>query len=231
MTRLRTILTGGALGLAAGAVAIAGWLWLQPAPPAAAPSALPAATARVTRGTLLDTRTVTGTLGYGELSTLRASPGVPAMLTAIAPVGSTVERGGALYALDGQPTLLFYGEVPQHRTLRFDAGDNVPVWVELEEAETALAAAGLTLELEQERLADAQVRAADAAARLADAMSSAPSARPKRGWRASPSSPPPNSRPRSRLPRPRPNSLRRAPASTLRFVACARRSLSPASIR
>lgn len=174
MTRLRTILTGGVLGLAAGAVAIAGWLWLQPAPPAAAPSALPAATARVTRGTLLDTRTVTGTLGYGELSTLRASPGVPAMLTAIAPVGSTVERGGALYALDGQPTILFYGDVPQHRTLRLDAGDDVPVWVELEEAEAALAAAGLTLELEQERLADAEARAADATARLADALSVAP---------------------------------------------------------
>src|SRR5688572_19458543 len=103
MMRARTIVTGGAVTLAAGAVAIAGLLWLQPSPPAAATSAMPAATAEIVRGTLLDTKTVTGTLGYGELSALRPSlADDSAMVTWIAPVGSTGTRGEPLYTLDGQ---------------------------------------------------------------------------------------------------------------------------------
>jgi hypothetical protein len=174
MMGARAMLGGGAIALA-GAVAVAGLLWIQPAPPAAAPSAVPAATAEVTRGTLLDTKTVTGTLGYGELSALRPSlTGTSAMVTWIAPVGSTVERGEPLYRLDGQPTILFYGSVPQHRTVRFDPDEASAAWIELEQAETAVEAAELTLQLEQERLADAQARAADATARLEDALSSTP---------------------------------------------------------
>ena len=175
MMRARSILTGGAIAFAAGAVAIAALLWIQPAPPAAAPSAISTATAEVTRGSLRDTRTVTGTLSYGELSALRPSlGGESAMVTWVAPVGSIVKRGEPLYTLDGEPTILFYGSVPQHRTLRFEQGDETPVWVELETAETAVQAAELTLSLEQERLKDAQARAADATARLGDALSETP---------------------------------------------------------
>jgi peptidoglycan hydrolase-like protein with peptidoglycan-binding domain len=175
MMRARTILTGGAIALAAGAAASVGLLWMRPAPPAAAPSAVPSATAEVVRGTLLDTKTVTGTLGYGQLSSLRPSlPDASAMVTWIAPAGSTVKRGEPLYALDGQPTILFYGSVPQHRTLRFDADASSPVWVELEQADSALIAADLTLRLEEERLRDAEARAAEATARLEDALSSTP---------------------------------------------------------
>lgn len=175
MTRARSIFAGGAIIVAAGAVVIVGFIWLQTAPPAAAPSAAPAATAEITRGTLLDTKTVTGTLGYGDLSALRpALVDSSAMATWIAPVGSTVERGKPLYSLDGQPAILFYGSVPQHRTLRFDLDAPAPVWVELERAETAIEAARLKLRLEQERLADAEARIADATARLADALAHTP---------------------------------------------------------
>ena len=170
MMRSRTILTGGALALAAGAVAIAALWWVQPSPPAAAPSAAPTATAEITRGPLVDTKTVSGTLGYGELSTLQPSSVTSGMLTWIAPVGATVERGQPLYAIDGQPTILFYGAVPQHRTLRFDGDGAAPVWVELETAETAIDAAELTLSLEQEKLKDAEARIADATQRLNDAQ-------------------------------------------------------------
>ena len=69
--RTRTIVAAGAIALAAGAVAIAGLSWMQPSPPAAASSAVPRATVEVTRGTLRDTKKVTGTLSYGELSALR----------------------------------------------------------------------------------------------------------------------------------------------------------------
>ena len=175
MMRDPTILTGGAIILAAGAIAVGGLLWLQSTPPAAAPSAVPAATAEITRGALVDTKTVTGTLGYGELSALRPSlTGDSAMVTWLAPVGSTVERGEPLYALDGQPAILFYGPVPQHRTLRFDPDASSPVWVELEQASTAVEAAELSLRLQEQRLADAEMRTADVAARLGDALASPP---------------------------------------------------------
>lgn len=170
MIVLRTMLTGG---IAAGAVAITGLLLLQPAPPTAAPAALPVATAEITRGRLVDTRSVTGTLGYSELTALRPSfSGDTAMVTALAPVGAIVERGEPLYGLDGQPAILFYGTVPLHRTLRFDA--DVPTWVELEQSQAAVTAAELTLELETQRLADAEARRADLGARLADATADTP---------------------------------------------------------
>ncbi|MEO7223479.1 MAG: peptidoglycan-binding domain-containing protein, partial [Devosia sp.] len=175
MTRTPTFITGGAIALAAGAVAIAGMSWLQSSPPAAAPAAVPAATAEIIRGDLRDTKAVTGTLGYGELTALRPRLAeASAMVTWLASVGSTVARGAPLYRLDGQPTVLFYGSVPQHRTLRFDRDNPSPIWVELEQAQTAVEAAELTLLLEQERLADAEARATDADARLADALSSTP---------------------------------------------------------
>lgn len=175
MMRVRAILAGGLIILTAGIAATAWYLWLQPSPPAAAPSAMPGATAEVVRGTLLDTKTVTGTLGYGELSALRPNlADTSAMLTWIAPVGSTVARGEPIYALDGQATVLFYGSVPQHRTLRFDAEAASPVWVELEEAGRAVTSAELTLRLEEARVADATARMSDAVARLEDALSPQP---------------------------------------------------------
>lgn len=174
MTRNRSIFVGGAIIVAAGAVVV-GFMWMPPASLTAAPSMMPAATAEITRGTLLDTRTVTGTLGYGDFSPLRPSlADSSAMVTWIAPVGSTVERGQPLYTLDGQPAILFYGSVPQHRTLRFELDAPAPVWVELEQAENAVDAVRLTLRLEQERLADAEARIADATARLADAFAPRP---------------------------------------------------------
>lgn len=175
MIRTRILATGGAIVLAAGAVAIVGMPWMQPAPSAAARSAVPAATAEIVRGTLRDTKTVTGTLGYGELSALRPSlPADSAKVTWIAPVGSVVERGEPLFRLDGQPTILLYGAVPQHRTLRFDPGNAAPTWVELEQARAAMETAELTLRLDEARLADAQARAADASARLKDGLSGTP---------------------------------------------------------
>jgi peptidoglycan hydrolase-like protein with peptidoglycan-binding domain len=172
MRRTPIILAGGAIVLAAGAFAI---LDLAPASPPDAPSEMPAATAEVTRGSLRDTKTVAGTLSYGDLSALRPSiASGSGMVTWIAPVGSTVERGEPLFTIDGQPTILFYGSVPQHRTLRFDPDSASPVWVELETAVAAVESATLTLSLERERLKDAETRAADATARLEDAISDRP---------------------------------------------------------
>jgi peptidoglycan hydrolase-like protein with peptidoglycan-binding domain len=174
MTRARALFTAGAIALAAGTVAIAGVLWLQPAPPAAQLSTLAMATAEITRGALRDTRTVTGTLSYGELDTLRPGLDAASMVTWMAPIGATVERGQPIYRLSGQPTILFYGLTPQSRTLRFDPNAETPVWVELEQARNMAEAAELTLRLERERLADAEARLADTTLRLDDSLSPAP---------------------------------------------------------
>jgi peptidoglycan hydrolase-like protein with peptidoglycan-binding domain len=83
--------------------------------PAANP-ALPPATAKVTRTTLVETKTVSGTLGNGEPVPIRA--GERGTLTWIAPVGSTVGRGQPLFKVDERPVVALYGSLPLYRTLR-----------------------------------------------------------------------------------------------------------------
>ncbi len=82
----------------------------------AASSALPAATARVTRTTLAETKTVPGTLGYGDPAPISAAGS--GTLTWIAPAGSTVKRGGPLFKIDERPVVALYGSLPLYRTLR-----------------------------------------------------------------------------------------------------------------
>ncbi len=82
----------------------------------AATAGLPPATARVTRTTLVETKPVSGTLGYGDPVPIRAAP--PGTLTWLAPVGSRGERGEPLFKLDERPVVALYGSVPLYRTLR-----------------------------------------------------------------------------------------------------------------
>src|SRR6266536_334760 len=81
-----------------------------------ASSALPPATATVKRTTLLEEKTVPGTLGYGDPVPLGASEA--GILTWIAPIGSTVRRGGALFKVDERAVVDLYGSLPLYRTLR-----------------------------------------------------------------------------------------------------------------
>lgn len=82
--------------------------------PAARRSA-PAATARVTRQTVVQAVTLPGELGYGPATpiTLTASGTV----TWLPQVGTTVSRGGTLLRVDDQPVVLLYGSLPMYRTL------------------------------------------------------------------------------------------------------------------
>ena len=96
----RTFITGSAIALAAGTIVIVGFLCTRQAPLADAPSASPAATAGIVRGTLRDTKTVTGTLSYGELSALRPSLATDsAMVTWMAPIGTPLRPSASLTAL------------------------------------------------------------------------------------------------------------------------------------
>lgn len=132
-------------------------------------ASLPPATAEVRRGSLAETRSVTGTLGFGDL--VEALPGTDkGIVTYLAPEGDVVERGEALFAVDGWPVIVLYGDTPQYRTLRFDGpAFEDAVWVELETAQTDVREAELKLVLERERLAAAEAELADLEARLSDA--------------------------------------------------------------
>jgi peptidoglycan hydrolase-like protein with peptidoglycan-binding domain len=81
----------------------------------AAANPLPPATTTVSRTTLVETRAVPGTLGYGE--TVSISFVGRGTLTWIAPPGSVIERGDPLFRVDEQPVIALFGSVPMYRTL------------------------------------------------------------------------------------------------------------------
>jgi peptidoglycan hydrolase-like protein with peptidoglycan-binding domain len=75
----------------------------------------PPALATVTRQTLVDTQSEYGTLGYG--ATTKLSSKLDGTVTALPPVGSTVERGQAVFRVDDTPVVLLYGPLPAYRPL------------------------------------------------------------------------------------------------------------------
>ncbi|MFD7293325.1 peptidoglycan-binding protein [Streptomyces sp. NPDC059897] len=79
-------------------------------------SALPPATAEVTRRTLQDTERADGQLGFGPATDAVARTN--GTVTALPDSGDTVERGGTLYEADGLPVTLMYGSTPAYRELK-----------------------------------------------------------------------------------------------------------------
>ncbi len=98
---------------------------------------LPPATAEVTRMTLVETKTVSGTLGYG--GTVPVGAVGAGTLTWMAPVGSTVQRGGPLFKIDERPVVALYGAVPLYRPLRVGV-----VGVDVKQLEENLSGLGYT---------------------------------------------------------------------------------------
>jgi peptidoglycan hydrolase-like protein with peptidoglycan-binding domain len=137
--RRRLLVAGGGLVILAVAV---GALVLALPPgrnqPAAEP-ALPPATAAVMRTTLVETRRVPGTLGYGAAAPIGATGS--GTLTWIAPVGSTVERGEPLFKVDERPVLALYGSVPMYRPLGV-APEDSPQGADVRQLQENLAALG-----------------------------------------------------------------------------------------
>jgi membrane fusion protein, multidrug efflux system len=114
----RKVVVAGAVATAIVGGAVAGLVLAfgSAAKEPAADSALPPATAQVRRMTLVETKTVPGMLGYGEA--VPVSAGGPGVLTWIAPVGSTVKRGGPLFKVDERAVVALYGSLPLYRMLR-----------------------------------------------------------------------------------------------------------------
>jgi hypothetical protein len=115
--RRKLLITGAAMVILGGAVGGLALAWGSAAKEPAATPALPPATAKVTRTTLVATKTVSGTLGYGDPVPVSAAAG-RGTLTWIAPVGSTVKRGEPLFKVDQRPVVALYGSLPLYRALR-----------------------------------------------------------------------------------------------------------------
>lgn len=78
-------------------------------------SDVPSATAKVTRQTLVDKQTESGELGHGDPVTVSGK--LTGTVTALAAIGSIVERGEAIYRIDDKPVVLLYGALPTYRNL------------------------------------------------------------------------------------------------------------------
>lgn len=99
-------------------------------------ASLPKSTAAVTRGDLVDTKTVDGTLEYrGGQSLVNGAAGT---VTNTRDDGTVVTRGHTLYDVNTKPVTLMYGSVPLYRTLRSGVSDGKDV----EELERNLADLG-----------------------------------------------------------------------------------------
>ncbi|MCW2883094.1 MAG: hypothetical protein JWQ95_7194 [Sphaerisporangium sp.] len=76
----------------------------------------PPATAQVTRTTLTESKTVDGTLGYGDIATVAAT--AQGTITWLPSPGAVVTRGRAVYSVDADRVPLLYGRMPLYRTLQ-----------------------------------------------------------------------------------------------------------------
>lgn len=103
------MVVAGATLLAGSGVGAWRW-WLGPAAAPTSPaSAGTVATAAVTRADLTATEQLPGTLGYAGEWRIE-HPGSPEVLTSAPALGSVVQRGQALYEVDGAPVFLLFGE-------------------------------------------------------------------------------------------------------------------------
>ncbi|MDX3005570.1 peptidoglycan-binding protein [Kribbella solani] len=80
-----------------------------------AAATVPPTTGKITRGTMVDTQTETGELGYGDATTLAGR--LSGTLTALPSVGTTLSRGDVLGRVDNAPIILLYGTLPAYRAL------------------------------------------------------------------------------------------------------------------
>lgn len=126
--RRRVLFAGGMTIVVLAAVAVGLWLAFggssasgKTGTTAAGSTAL----AQVTRRSLAETQTVSGTLGYRDERTLAAQG--QGTITWIAPEGVTRKRGQVLYRLDDAPVVLLYGATPAWRALSSGVSDGPDV--------------------------------------------------------------------------------------------------------
>ena len=101
-----------------------------------APTASGRGSAKVTKRDIAQTLDLDGTLGYGAESELSLNH--PGTITALPPVGTTIDRGGVLGEVDGVPVVLLFGDRPMWRDLQ----DGVADGPDIEQLEANLIALG-----------------------------------------------------------------------------------------
>ena len=75
----------------------------------------PPATAEITRRDMVDTDSATGSLGYGDVTSIGNHRS--GTVTWVPAEGQVRRRGQALWRVDTLPTILMYGTLPLYRTL------------------------------------------------------------------------------------------------------------------
>ena len=142
-SRRRLLVAGGVvvLLLAGGGVAVLRGGGEQDGDDAPA-AATALSTAAVERRTLEERTELDGTLGYGEVTDVS----LPTLgtVTALAPIGSVVDRGQALLEVDGRAVPLLFGDRPLWRELR----DGVDDGLDIQQLEANLVALGIVSESE-----------------------------------------------------------------------------------
>jgi HlyD family secretion protein len=126
------------------AAAAGGWYYLQrSAAPAPATSQPALSTTQLVRTDITTRHNVAGTLGYG--GAVQVLAGGAGTLTWVAPPGSTLGRGAAIYEVDGARVRLLFGDRPAWRafTPGMTPGDDV---LQLERNLNALGYTGFTVD-------------------------------------------------------------------------------------
>lgn len=114
----------------------------------------PAATGKVTKQTLVDTRTESGMLDYGDAVVVGGRGS--GIITWLPPVGSTITRGKTLYKVDEMPVILLYGQIPMYRSLK--SGDKGSDVRQLTKNLRALGYAGFTTDDRYDQRTEAAVK-------------------------------------------------------------------------
>jgi len=113
--RASSVLAGLGLlmALTGGGVAM---VTLRERPPAKTVVVTPSlATVAVERTDLVDTRQLSGTLGFGTARTLKGTG--TGVVTKLPRIGAKVTRGTQLYRVNDQPVVVFYGDTPPFRVI------------------------------------------------------------------------------------------------------------------
>src|SRR6202022_2740724 len=114
------------IAVVAAALVLAGYRVTEGNPAAAASgSSIATSLVAVTKRDLTDRLDVNGTLGYGATRTIVNH--LQGTITQEAALGSIVDRGQALYAVDAKPVVLMFGDTPAYRDFRLGMSDGPDV--------------------------------------------------------------------------------------------------------
>ncbi len=81
--------------------------------------------AEVARRDLVQTKTFEAILDFGDLRSLPTN--TTGIITELPEAGEIIDFGEVLFAIDGDPVLLFEGDIPQHRAFQVDMTDGADV--------------------------------------------------------------------------------------------------------